>query len=141
MKLPRSAKILRSHFDVAPFAAVFFAILIFVLLGSLMPVPGIPLTPPSAGDLPGIGGPAINLAVDSQGRLYLENQIVTENALTSYLTAKANSAAIKPALIIHADKLVTYERLVHLALLARDAGITNSLLATLPRLSDTPDKP
>ena len=36
-------------------------------------------------------------------------------------------------LVIHADKAVTYDQLVHLTLLARDAGIHNALLATLPR--------
>ena len=45
-------------------------------------------------------------------------------------------------LVIHADKAVTYEQLVHLTLLARDAGIQNALLATLPRVvEDAPDKP
>jgi hypothetical protein len=31
---------------------------------------------------------------------------------------------------------VTYEQIAHLSLLARDCGITNSLLATLPRVVD-----
>ena len=143
MKLPRSAKILRSHFDVAPFAAVFFAILIFVLLGSLMPVPGlrVSLQPPTAADLPGVAGPTVSMAVDSQGRLYFKNQIVTEAVLSNGLWTAVQTAPTTPALVIHADKRVTYEQLAHLALLARDAGITNSLLATLPRLSDTPDQP
>ena len=50
MKFPRSAKILRSQFDVAPFAAVFFTLLIFLLLAALLPVPGLrmSLTPPTA---------------------------------------------------------------------------------------------
>ena len=143
MKLPRSAKILRSHFDVAPFAAVFFAILIFVLLGSLMPVPGlrVSLQPPTADGLPGVAGPTVSMAVDSQGRLYFKNQIVTEAVLSNGLWTAVQTAPTTPALVIHADKRVTYEQLAHLALLARDAGITNSLLATLPRLSDTPDQP
>ena len=42
-------------------------------------------------------------------------------------------------LVIHADKSVTYEQLVRFTLLARDAGIHNSLLATLPRMIKTPD--
>ena len=141
MKFPRSAKILRSQFDVAPFAAVFFALLIFILLGAFLPVPGIPLTPPMADDLPGTGSPTISMAIDSQGRFYFENQIVSEPVLKTSLLAKAKSAPESPTLVIHADKSVTYEQLAHLALLARDAGITNSLLATLPRLSDKPAKP
>lgn len=141
MRFPRSAKILRSQFDVAPFAAVFFALLIFILLGAFLPVPGIPLSPPSANDLPGVSRPAISMAVDSQGRYYFENQIVSEPVLKTSLLAAANGSRESLTLVIHADKSVTYEQLTRLALLARDAGITNSLLATLPRLADKPAKP
>ena len=37
MKFPRNAKIIRSHFDAAPFAAVFFLLVIFLMLGALIP--------------------------------------------------------------------------------------------------------
>ena len=37
MKFPRNAKLLRSPFDVAPFAAVFFLMVIFLLLMALLP--------------------------------------------------------------------------------------------------------
>jgi len=43
-------------------------------------------------------------------------------------------------LIVHADQSVTYDRLVRLTLLARDAGITNAVFATLPR-DDAPARP
>lgn len=143
MKFPRSAKILRSQFDVAPFAAVFFTLLIFLLLGMMLPVPGIrmSLEPPSADNLPGVAGPTVSMAVDSQGRLYYRNRIVTEPVLKTCLKVAIQTAPQTPTLVIHADKRVTYEQLAHLALLARGVGITNSLLATLPRLSDTPSKP
>src|SRR5215472_11460754 len=140
MKFPRNAKILRSQFDVAPFAAVFFAFLIFLLLGALLPVPGLrmDLQPPSAGDLPGITGPSVAMAVDAAGNLYFENQIVNERQLKTSLAA-ATAAAAKssgepPTLVIHADKTVSYGQLAHIALLAREPGIgiTNFLLATLP---------
>jgi biopolymer transport protein ExbD len=143
MKFPRSAKILRSQFDVAPFAAVFFTLLIFLMLGMMLPVPGVRMTlePPTAADLPGVAGPTISMAVDSQGRLYYENRIVTEPVLKTSLRVALQTAPRPPTLVIHADKRVTYDQLAHLALLAREVGITNSLLATLPRLSDTLAKP
>ncbi len=50
-------------------------------------------------------------------------------------------ALIALTLVIHADKTVTEDQLIHLALLARDAGIQNALLATLPRLINAPAKP
>jgi biopolymer transport protein ExbD len=145
MKFPRSAKILRSQFDVAPFAAVFFALIIFLLLAGLLPVQGlrVNLQPPTAADLPGIDEPAVAMAVDSQGRLYFNNKIVSEFDLKSNLVAAVRAAPAPLTLIIHADRTVSYEQLAHLALLARspDIGITNLLLATLPDPLKLPAKP
>jgi biopolymer transport protein ExbD len=132
MKFPRNAKILRSHFDMAPFAAVFFLLLIFILLGALMPTAGLRLEPPAAADLPGTDQPTVTMAVDENGNLYFENQIVTERILVNRLMVATNTVRSPLTLVIHADKSVSYATLAHLALLARDHGITNTLLATLP---------
>ena len=136
MKFPRTAKILRGQFDVAPFAAVVFSLLMFLLLGALLPVPGLrmSLQPPTADDLPGVDRPVIAVAVDSQNRLYFENQIVTETVLKTSLAAAVRDASAPLTLVIHADKAVSYDELARLALLARapEIGITNLLLATLP---------
>ena len=145
MKFPRTAKILSSRFDAAPFAAVFFALLIFLLLAALLPVSGLRmnLTPPTAADLPGVDRPIVALAVDAQNRLYFENQIVTEAVLKTSLAAAVKGAHAPLTLVIHADKAVSYDELAHLALLARapEIGITNLLLATLPRLVDAANPP
>jgi len=145
MKFPRNSKLLRSQFDVAPFAAIFFALLIFLLLGALLPVPGLRLSlqPPTASDLPGVDKPTIAMAVDREGRLYFENQIVSETVLRASLAAAAKGARQPLTLVIHADKAVRYEQLAHLALLARqpEIGITNLLLATLPGRADATAQP
>jgi biopolymer transport protein ExbD len=145
MKFPRNVRILRSQFDVAPFAAVFFVLLIFLLLGGLLPIPGLHLSlaPPPAGDLPGVGGPSVAMAVDAGGRLYFENQIVSEPVLATSLRAAARGAGAPLTLVIHADQHVSYAQLAHLALLARnrDIGITNILLATLPSADAPAAKP
>ena len=140
MKFPRSAKILRSHFDVAPFAAVFFLLVIFLLLGGLLPVQGLrmQLNPPTTAELPGVNQRTVAMAVDATGRFYFENQIVTERQLTTSLRAAAVGSREPLTLVIHADKSVTYDQLAHLALLARSCGLTNSLLATLPRAEAKP---
>src|SRR5262249_51931838 len=138
------SKILRSQFDGAPFAAVFFLVLIFLLLGALMPVPGLhmQLNPPAADNLPGVDGRTIAMAVDSSNRCFIENRLVNERQLkTSLQTAVASAGTNAPlTLIIHADRAVSYEQLTHLALVAREKsiGITNVLLATLPRVTDAP---
>ena len=138
MKFPRNARILRSQFDVAPFAAVFFVLVIFLLLGALLPTAGIPLRPPAVNDLdfPGLNQPTVAMAVDATGHFYFENQIVSELVLSNCLKATVVGAHEPLTLVIHADKAVTYEQIAHLSLLARDCGITNSLLATLPRVVD-----
>ena len=145
MKFPRSSKILRSQFDVAPFAAVFFALLIFLMLGGLMPVSGlrVNLQPPTAADLPGVNQPTVAMAIDSQGRWYFENQIVSEPVLKTSLAAAVKKSHEPLTLVIHADKSVSYEQLTHLALLARapEIGITNLLLATLPGLLTATNSP
>ena len=46
MKFPRNTRSLRNPFDVAPFAAVFFLLVIFLMLAALLPTPGIPLQLP-----------------------------------------------------------------------------------------------
>ena len=141
MKFPRNAKILRSHFDAAPFAAVFFVLVIFLLLGALLPTAGIPLQPPSAADLPGVDKPTVAIAVDANGQLYFENQLIAEPQLTNRLAAAASASREPLTLVIHADKAVTYDQLAHFVLLAREAGITNTLLATLPRAGVAPAQP
>ena len=144
MKFPRNAKILRSPFEMAPFAAVLFLLVMFMMLGALLPAPGIPfrLLPPTAGVLPGTDQPSVAMAVDSGGRCYFANQIVTnEMLLSSSLSNAVKNSRAPLTLVIHADKAVTQDQLIHLALLARDAGIHDALLATLPRSDNAPARP
>ena len=144
MKFPRNAKILRSPFEMAPFAAMFFCLVILLMLGALIPVQGLRtrLTPPAAENLPGVAGPTVGVAVDASGRLYFANQIVTNEMQLSNDLRQAVAGAREPlTLVVHADKAVTYDQLLHLTLLARDAGITNALLATLPRPGDAHARP
>jgi len=141
MKFPRNAKILRSPFEMAPFAAVLFLLVMFLMLAELLPVPGlrVQLQPPAASDLPGVDTPTIAVAVDSGGRFYFKNQIVTnEMQLSNDLHAAAGNSRVPLTLVIHADRTMTEDQLFHLALLARNAGITNALLAALLGVSSRP---
>ena len=137
MKFPRNTRLLRSPLDVAPFAAVLLLLVIFLMLGALLPTPGIPLQLPVASDLPGTEEPSVAVAVDASGRFYFANQIVSDAQLKSTLDAAVKNSRAPLTLVIHADKSVTYEQLVRLTLLARGAGIQTALLATLPRVTAT----
>jgi biopolymer transport protein ExbD len=133
MKFPRNARIFRGRLDVAPFAAVFFLLAIFLLLGSLVYTPGVRLELPQADDLPGTDKPAIAVAVDANGRFYFENQLISERDLSKRLQTAVKAFSEPPTLIIQADKSVRYELLIKLTLLARQSGIGHATLATLPR--------
>ncbi|MGO8764339.1 MAG: ExbD/TolR family protein [Limisphaerales bacterium] len=138
MKFPRNTRLLRSPFEMAPFAAVFFLFAIFLMLAALMPTPGIPLQLPVTDELPGIDQPSVSVAVDSAGRYYFGNQVETnESQLAASLVLERKNAGPALTMVIHADKSVTYDQLVHLTMLAYHAGIQNSLLATMPRPGTT----
>jgi biopolymer transport protein ExbD len=141
MKFPRNARLLRSPFDVAPFVAVLFLLIIFLMLGALLPTPGLSLRLPTSDNLPGTEKPTVATAIDAGGRLFFANQIVSENELKSHLRAASKESREPLTLVIHADKAVTYEQLVRVTLLARDAGIRDVLLATLPRVIGAPTQP
>ncbi len=138
MKFPRNARIFRGQLDAAPFAMVFFLVLIFLLLSALVYTPGVLLKLPVAADLPGTDKPMVAVAIDANGRLYYENQVIEENLLRDRLREAARNAP-GLTLLVQADEAVTQKRLLQLTILAREAGISESWLATLPRpLSFTP---
>lgn len=124
---------LRGHLDAAPFVMVFFLVLIFVLLGTMTYTPGVHLRLPVAKDMPGTDKPTVSIAVDPQNRFYFENQLVSESDLSQHLKQSVREAAEPLTLIVHADRDVTYDTLVHVTQLARRAGIQEALLATVPR--------
>jgi biopolymer transport protein ExbD len=133
MKFPRNARIFRGQLDAAPFAAVFFLLVIFLMLGSLMYTPGVRLELPQADDLPGTDKPTVSVAIDSGGRYYYDNQLVQEKQLANLLHRDVLGSVEPLTLVVQADRAVSTEMLLRLSMLARSAGITNGLLATLPR--------
>jgi biopolymer transport protein ExbD len=141
MKFPRNARIFRGQLDVAPFAAVFFLLLMFLLIASLVYTPGVHVELPGADGLPGTDKPAVSVAMDANGRLYFKNQLIEEHELRPRLREAVKNAGEALTLVVYADKAATYEKLVRLTLLARDAGISDALLATLPRPLASPDFP
>jgi len=141
MKFPRRAKLFRNPFDMTAYAAVFFLMVIFLVLGAQRYTPGVRIELPVAADLPGTDKPTLTVAVDESGRYYFRNQIIEEAALQAQFTNAVASATDALTLVIEADKAVQQEKLVRLALLARDAGIREALLATLPRAVAAPARP
>lgn len=133
MKFPRNARIFRGQLDAAPFVTVLFLLVIFLMLTSLVYTPGVRLQLPVADNLPGTDKPTVSVAIDPGGRLYYENQIIERGQLQARLRAAANSSPEPLTLIVQADQGVSYRMLVDLTMLARDAGISEAWLATLPK--------
>jgi biopolymer transport protein ExbD len=135
MKFPRNARIFRGHLDMAPFAAVFFLLAIFLTVGSLVYTPGVRLQLPLADNLAGPDKPApLSVAMDKSGQLYFENQLIAETDLKNRLREAARKSSEPLTMVIQADAGVSYERLFQLSLLARDAGISEAWLEALPRM-------
>lgn len=138
MKFPRSHKILHARLDFAPFAGVFFLLLIFVALGrNLVFTPGVPIRLPSAVDLSGTANPTVAVAVDADGQFYFDNQITTEEELRRRLENEVRQSREPLTLVVQADRKVRHDTIVRLGLLARDVGIKDALLATRPQLTST----
>ncbi len=139
MKFPRNAKPFAGQLDAAPFAGVFFVLLIFVALGNnLIFTPGVPIRLPEAADLPGTLNPTAVVTVAAGGEFYYDNQVITLERLRARLAEEVRRAREPLTLVVQADRDVRYEVLVQLGLLAHDAGIKDALLATRPRLSPQP---
>ena len=138
MRFPRNRQIFRGQLDVAAFAGVLFILLIFVLLRSqLVFTPGVPIRLPEAGDLPGVIGRTVVVAVDASGQYYFNNQITQERSLQTQLNFEVLSSREPLILVVQADKDVTHERLERLGLIARSAGIKEAVLATRPATLST----
>jgi biopolymer transport protein ExbD len=133
MKFPRNARIFRGQLDAAPFLSVFFLLLIFVMMGSLVYTPGVVIELPSAGRLPGVEGPTEDVGVDAAGRFYFRNQLIEASSLVARLQAAAANSPEPLTLIVRADKNASLESLDQLAVIAQQAGIRKSLLATIPQ--------
>ena len=133
MKFPRNAHIFEGRLDAAPFAAVFFLLVIFMMVGSLVYTPGVRLQLPFGHDLPGLDKPSVAVAMDKEGRLYFKNQGIAEGELRERLSELVRSSSQPLTLLVQADKEVTNEMIVRLTSLAREAGISEAFLATLPR--------
>src|SRR5205823_4905332 len=102
VKFPRNARIIRGQLEVAPFAAVFFLLALFLLAGSLVYTPGVHIQLPTANDLPGTDKPSVSVALDGNGRLYFENQLIEESELRNRLARSVKSSRENLTLVVQA---------------------------------------
>lgn len=135
MKFPRQARSFTGQLEVAAFASLFFLLLLLLLFQTyLVPPPGVKIELPVAGvpNLPATGTPWLAVAVDQVGRLYYQNQVVTENELARKLAQRVRSAGNALSLLLQADRRVPQETIMRLYALAREAGLREVVVATRP---------
>jgi biopolymer transport protein ExbD len=133
MRFPHNAKIFRGQFDIAPFAGVFFLLLIFLLFNSsFVFAPGVAIELPKAANLPGTEGPTVAVAVDAHGQYYFQNQLMDELRLKQDLLAAIANAREPLTLVLQPDQDVKYDVIVRLGLLAKDLGFRKAILGTRP---------
>ena len=133
MRFRRQMKLLPVRLDAAPFAGVCFCLVIVLLLGQLLYTPGVRVQLPEAAGLPGTDQLTLSVALDGAGQLYFENQRISREDLAARLEAAVRHAGEPLTLVVRADKTASYNALIDLTLLARQAGIQQALLSVLPR--------
>src|SRR2546423_10724120 len=120
MRFPRSIKPFRGQLEMAPFLSVLFLLAILLMFGSsLVFTPGIPIDLPESAELPGTTNPTLAVAVDADGHLYFENQIIEEARLKERLASAVDQSKEPLTLVVQADQQVKHKYIFQLALLAR----------------------
>lgn len=136
MRFPRNKQIFRGQLDVAAFASVLFLLLIFVLLHSqLVFTPGVPIRLPEADNLSGVIGDTRIVSIDASGQYYFDNQVTQEKILRQRLMEEVAGSREPITLVIQADEAVISSRIMRLVVLAREAGVKDSVWATRPPVS------
>ena len=112
--------------NVTPLVDVMLVLLVIFIITAPLMASALKLDLPQARGAP-VGTPqqAIRLAVDAQGRLYLDDQAVEPEALASALHARVAAAgrAELPEVHLRADQRVPYGRVAEVMALAQQAGL------------------
>jgi biopolymer transport protein ExbD len=96
---------------------------------------------PEGDNLTGTDNPTVIVAVNFRGQCFFENRMVQERELREQLRQRcleATRESKKLTLVLSADKAVENEVVMRLYQIAREAGITEFLLAERPRVFGAP---
>lgn len=79
---------------------------------------------------------SIQIALDAQGRLFVDGDSVDISELAARLAAAAESSLPTPELHLRADRATRYERVTEVMALAQQAGITRIAFVTGHRATE-----
>ncbi len=135
MRFRRTVQVLSGQWDALPFLCVLFPLAFFLLFNQYLVLPrGVLVELPVADQGVRLDPalPRIVVAVDSLGRLYLENRFVTESDFARRLAELRVRAPAPPVVVVLLDRRVTQETQVLVGELARQAGLTRLFFVTRP---------
>jgi biopolymer transport protein ExbD len=140
IRFPRQAEWFTGPGQAAPFACLFFLLLIFlVLLTHLAPVPGVRIELPEVSHPDGSAAADwVVVVVDRSGRLYLNQQLVTEGQLDVELSRRVSRSVSPLEVVLQADLELQLGDLTRLHDVCLKAGVRSIRYQTRtkPRLGE-----
>lgn len=102
--------------------------------GIAIKLPGSRLELPEDAGFAGAASPVLVVAVNLNGQIFFQHQLLREDLLQQRLSIAVERAGGPVTLLLQADRKVPYERIVRLSQIARKAGVAKIQLATRPSL-------
>lgn len=102
-------------------------------MGISLKTPGARLELPEAAGFPGsTASEQVIVAINSNGQIFFRNQLMNETALEQKLASVVKSSKQPVAMVLEADKMVPYGKIMKLCEIARKAQIADVTLAHRP---------
>lgn len=126
--------------DVGSFCAVFLLLLLMLVLhSSLAPAPGVRIELPEVPPMPRPTSiaPELVVAIDQNGLIYFEHQVIGEKQLRDKLADRVAASKHPVQLVLMADENVRQGEVLRLATLAKRSGISEVIMAVRQPLFPT----
>ncbi len=120
----------KARIEIIPMIDIMFFLLVFFVMVTLHMIPnaGIAARLPTSSTAQAMPKPQITLAVDAQGVIHLDQQIVAPDALTAMLRTRGQPDELQVTLA--GDKDTSLQQLMRVMDACRAAGVTHIGLAT-----------
>jgi biopolymer transport protein TolR len=132
MRRPVQRSRVMGEINITPLTDVMLVLLvIFMVTTPLIMKAGIDINLPKAHAKPDAPLQRLTITVSADGKVYLDNERVSLDALGAQLAERINKGA-DPSVTVSADRLVPYGDAVHVLDIARQAGAAKLVLAAEP---------
>ncbi len=122
-----------AEINTTPLVDVMLVLLVIFILTAPLFNPGIPVDLPRTQAKPLDEPPrVVQLALDAEGRLYIDGETVAPEALTQRLGATIVAGRPLPEVHLRADRGTRYERVTDAMAAAQRAGLTKIAFVTSP---------